>query len=85
MDKNRLKTIIERRYGSVGGLSCALGVARPMGYEILKGRGSRRGRVFLARELGRPPSELWPHNSKLVKYLDDEEYKEAVPCAVVRN
>lgn len=85
MNQDELKEKVEAMFGSISLFSRALNASQPMGYQIIKGKGSRSGRVFLARKLGMLPSQIWVSNSRMVKYLDDEEYKEAAPCAVVRN
>jgi lambda repressor-like predicted transcriptional regulator len=54
------------------------GIARVVVYQSAVGSGSRRGRVMLAKLLGKFPSEVWPKRSRRVKRMDDEAYRQTL-------
>ena len=76
--KNQVKAtvlaFIRKRYGKLSAFSRRLGKSAAFPYALAAGRGSRSARVSLAFEMGRRPSEVWPHLSDLVKFRDDLEY-----------
>jgi lambda repressor-like predicted transcriptional regulator len=50
------------------------GVARTNLYDALKGKGSRRIRVKIAKSIQIPPSLIWQDNHDIKKMIDDVYY-----------
>lgn len=57
-----------------GSLALKYKVNRSLVYASISGKGSRKMRVSICHVLGKPPSNLWPDNSRKSLLIDDDQY-----------
>jgi lambda repressor-like predicted transcriptional regulator len=73
--KNSIAECIRKKTGrSLSMYARKLRVSRKSIYDAVRGDGSRRVRVEIARTLGLSPSIIWPDNNERRRVCDDLDY-----------
>jgi len=69
-----IRTLLKQKDLTGGKIAKQLKCNRSSVYQSLKGEGSREIRVYIAKQLDQPPSQLWTDNDKRKTIVDDYEY-----------